>query len=115
MRTPAHVLIHDEAVVTLSEASLAEGTAELRWELRDLVLSGVRRIIVDVAAIDRLPSTTLAALLSAHRACRARGGGVVIRNPNRAALDLLRHTGLHRVFAVERSTTATEDRPRGTT
>src|SRR5690606_22586972 len=108
MRTPAHVLLHDEAVVTLTEADVAEGTAELRWQLRDLVLSGVRRIVVDVAAIDRLPSTTLAALLSAHRACRARGGGVRIRNPNRATLDLLRHTGLHRVFAVEPAPAATD-------
>lgn len=99
--THEHPLVHDEAVVTLSDARMSEGAAELRWELHDLVLAGVRVIVVDVSAVEALSSTTLAVLLGAHRACRARGGGVVIRNPNRRALDLLLHTGLHRVFEIE--------------
>lgn len=94
-------LVHSEAEVILTEALVANGMAELRWELRDLVLAGVRNLIVDVSRIDRLSSTTLAALLGTHRACRARGGGVIIRNPNAKALDLLRRTGLHRVFLVD--------------
>jgi anti-sigma B factor antagonist len=89
------------AVVILTEETVADGMAELRWELRDLVLAGVRNVTVDVAKIDRLSSTTLAALLGTHRVCRARGGGVIIRNPNHRAVDLLRRTGLHRVFVVD--------------
>jgi anti-anti-sigma factor len=94
-------LVRSEAEIILTEGLVAGGMAELRWELRDLVLAGVRNLIVDVSRIDRLSSTTLAALLSTHRACRARGGGVIIRNPNAKALDLLRRTGLHRVFLVD--------------
>jgi anti-sigma B factor antagonist len=55
-------------------------------------------IIVDVASIGELSSGTVAALLSAHRICRARGGGLVLRNPSRRTSELLRRTGLSRVL-----------------
>lgn len=109
MTTHEHSLVHDEAVVVLNEARVSEG---LRWELDDLVLAGVRVVVVDVARVAALSSTTLAVLLGAHRACRARGGGVVIRNPNRRVLDLLLHTGLHQVFELE-DPTARSSRPGG--
>ncbi|MBE1604107.1 STAS domain-containing protein [Actinopolymorpha pittospori] len=97
----ATALLHDQVIVNLTEDLLAEGTADLRWQLHDLVLAGSRQIIVDVSAVDRVSSTAVAALLTAHRACRARGGGVVIRRPSRRTLDLLHHTGLHRILEVE--------------
>jgi anti-sigma B factor antagonist len=99
--TPGDTYLPNWAVVMLSDAAIAGGMAELRWELRDLILAGARNVVVDVSQVEELSSTALAALLSTHRACRARGGGVIIRNPNRRARDLLQHTGLHRVFLVE--------------
>ena len=94
------------ALVVLNDAIVADGMAELRWELHDLLLSGVRNVVVDVSRIEDMSSTILATLLSTHRACRARGGKVTIRNPNPRALDLLRHTGLHRVFDLDTSGSA---------
>ena len=93
-----------KAIVTLTEANIADGASDLRWQLHDLMLDGVRTIVVDVSQVDRLPSTVLAALLATHRACRAQGGGVVIRYPGRAARALLRRTGLDHVFAVDQPT-----------
>jgi anti-anti-sigma regulatory factor len=40
-------------------------------------------------------------LLDTHRVCRRRGGGVVIRHASRKMTDVLRRTGLDRVFDVE--------------
>ena len=108
MPSPGDTYLPNWAVVMLTDAAIAGGMAELRWELRDLVLSGARNVVVDVAQVEDLSSTALAALLSTHRACRARGGGVIIRNPNRRARDLLQHTGLHRVFLIEESGAETE-------
>ena len=93
-----------EFVVTLSDAALADGLAELRWELRSLVLAGARRIVIDVSQVSHLPSSAVAAMLGAHRSCRARGGGVVIRDPSRRTLDLLQRTGLWRVLRLDFST-----------
>lgn len=85
----------------ITDETFVEGMAGLRWQLRALVLGGARIVVADVADLRQMSSTAVAALLSAHRVCRLRGGGVVIRHPNRRTLDLLHRTGLHRVFHIE--------------
>jgi anti-anti-sigma factor len=104
-RTSAQPVIDVRAdpVVVLDDTAVTDGLAELRWHLRDLVLAGARTIEVDLSGTSRMGSSALAALLSAHRACRARGGGVVLVNPNRHVTDVMRRTGLWRVFRVERA------------
>ena len=91
----------DVVVVRLTEDMLADGVADIRWLLRDAVLSGAREVVVDVREVEHLSSPAVASLLSAHRACRARGGSVVVRGPNRRILDLLRRTGLWRVLGLD--------------
>ncbi|HEY9392107.1 MAG TPA: STAS domain-containing protein [Mycobacteriales bacterium] len=93
--------VRDRAVVRLTDATFRDGMAELRWRLRDQILAGVRVLVVDVSAVRQLSSTAVAVLLGAHRSCRARGGRVIIRNPNRRTLDLLHRTGLWRVLRPE--------------
>ncbi|NLT56544.1 MAG: STAS domain-containing protein [Actinomycetales bacterium] len=101
MTTERTVLVNDRVVVPLSDAMLRDGVADLRWRLRELVLSGARIIVVDIGSAGVLSSSAVAAMLSAHRACRARGGRLVIHNPDRRTLDLLRRTGLWRVLRQE--------------
>ncbi|HEU4676884.1 MAG TPA: STAS domain-containing protein [Motilibacteraceae bacterium] len=96
----------DEAVVFVTDALLADGLAELRWLLHDHVLAGVRVLTVDLSGVEQLSSPAVATFLWAHRSCRARGGGVVLRGANRKTLDLLRRTGLWRVLQVEAGGTA---------
>ena len=98
--------ITDEAVLELTEDMVADGVATLRWTLHDLVLAGARVLIVDVSQVEQLSSTAVAALLWTHRACRVRGGGVVLRSPNRRTLELLHRTGLWRVLQIEQSAPA---------
>ncbi len=95
--------LREQAVVELDDHTINEGLPDLRWHLRDLVLGGAQTIRVDLTHTTRMGSTALAALLSAHRACRARGGGVVLVNPNRQVLELMRRTGLWRVFRTEQA------------
>ncbi|MCZ2858638.1 STAS domain-containing protein [Blastococcus sp. VKM Ac-2987] len=90
-----------EVVLRLTEEMQADGVADIRWLLHDALLSGARRVVVDVREVDHLSSPAAASLLSAHRACRARGGSVVVRGANRRTLDLLRRTGLWRVLGLE--------------
>ncbi|WP_344608732.1 STAS domain-containing protein [Sporichthya brevicatena] len=91
----------DVAVVLLHPDVEPDGMPDLRFELHELVLAGVRTIVVDASCLDELPSPVIGALLTAHRACRARGGAVAIRFPSRRALDQLHRTGLWRVFDVD--------------
>ncbi len=90
-----------KAIVTVTDGLLAEGLTGLRWQLRDLVMDGACLVVVDVSDVDQISSTLLAALLDTHRVCRRRGGGVAIRHANRRTAELLRRTGLDKVFAVE--------------
>lgn len=90
-----------QAIVTLSDKLLAAGSSALRSELRSLVMDGVCVVVIDVSDIGQIESTLLGALLDTHRACRRRGGVVVIRHADRRVADLLHRTGLDRVFDVE--------------
>ena len=83
------------------EPDLDSAPTALRWQLRGLVMDGVSLVVVDVSELDQISSTVLAALLDTHRVCRRRGGGVVIRHASRRMSDVLRRTGLDRVFEVE--------------
>jgi len=88
-------------VVVLDAALVAGGLIDLRSRVQDVVLSGVRTIIVDVSQLDCLSSAMLTALLWAQRRCRARGGTVLLREPSRRSTDMLRRTGLWNVLAIE--------------
>ncbi len=96
-----HAHSGDVVVMDLGGLELTDDVAGLRWHLRDLVLAGARTVIVDLATVPQLSSTTVATLLATHRLCRARGGRVLVRNPSRRVLDLLTRTGLCHVLQVE--------------
>jgi anti-anti-sigma regulatory factor len=91
-------MANDTETVVLTEALVENGMADLRWELRALVLSGARVIVVDLAQTGELSSGLVTVLLGTHRICRARGGGLFLRNPDRRTAELLHRTGLSRVL-----------------
>src|ERR687894_2954647 len=78
----------DVVTVHLDDALLADGLADVRWLLHDALLAGARRLVVDLSKVTVLSSTAVASFLWAHRTCRARGGAVVLRGPNRRTQDL---------------------------
>jgi anti-anti-sigma factor len=91
----------DEMTIHLDDALFDDGLADVRWLLHDALLSGARRLLVDLTGVQNLSSTAVASLLWAHRICRARGGTVVLRGANRRTLDLLHRTGLERVLELD--------------
>lgn len=97
-RRPAH---DAEVLLSVTDAMLRDGLADLRWMLHDALLAGARRVVVDLDDVQQLSSSAVASLLWAHRICRARGGGVVLRGANRRTEDLLCRTGLWRVLRLE--------------
>lgn len=101
MTDATHSPLPQKAIVAISEADLGPGLTGLRWRLRGLVMDGASLVVIDVSDVGELSSTLLAALLDTHRVCRRRGGGVVIRHASRKMSDVLRRTGLDRVFDVE--------------
>lgn len=101
MPNSVHSPLPQKAIVSVTDALLAEGLTGLRWQLRDIVMDGACLVVVDLTDVDHVSSALLAALLDTHRVCRRRGGGVVIRHANRRTADLLRRTGLDKVFEIE--------------
>ena len=91
----------DQVTIRLSDDLLADGLADVRWLLHDALLVGARRLVVDLSKVTVLSSTAVASFLWAHRTCRARGGAVVLRGPNRRTEDLLLRTGLWHVMQME--------------
>jgi anti-anti-sigma factor len=93
--------IQDDVVVPLRAEDTPAALVELRATVTGVLLRGGRTVVVDVSELDRLPASVLSALLWAHRRCAARGGHIVLRSPQRAALDQLRRTGLEHIFRVD--------------
>ena len=98
---PGPASVADEVVVALDEALLAPGLADARWLLHDALHAGARRIVVDLSRVEHLASPALATFLWAHRICRARGGGLVLRGADGRTRETLRRTGLWRVLEVQ--------------
>jgi anti-sigma B factor antagonist len=96
----------DCVVVSLDDDSLLEGLTDLRWRLRQVLADGTPTVLVDVSRVERLSSATIAALLWARRQSQARGGQVILRSPSRRSLEMLRRTGLGRLFAIDTAAAA---------
>ncbi|WBQ03398.1 STAS domain-containing protein [Kribbella sp. CA-293567] len=101
MSNVLHSPLPSKAIVTVTDALLARGMAGLRWQLRDLVMDGTYLVVVDLSEVDQISPQLLAGLLDTHRACRRRGGGVVVRHANHQVTELLRRTSLDKVFEIE--------------
>lgn len=88
------------SVVTLADDSLLHGLTEIKARLADMPHSGGADLVLDLSRLDRLSSATLAAMLWARRTCYARGGRVVVRNPNRRCREVLTRTGVAELFVI---------------
>jgi anti-sigma B factor antagonist len=72
----------------------------LRARLAGLLDSGRRRVVVDLAGVDFLDSTGLAALVTGLNRAREIGGSLTLACPQERLVRLLRITGLDEVFVV---------------
>jgi anti-anti-sigma factor len=87
-------------VVRLTDDALLRGLSDIKGHLAATTSGGTTVLVLDVSELERLSSTTLAAMLWARRTCYARGGRVVVRGPNRRCRDVLIRTGLSSLFDI---------------
>ncbi len=82
----------------------------LREQLRDLVDSGSRRLVVDLSTTDFVDSSGLGALISGLKSARQAGGDLRIAAPNAQVRSVLSLTRLDRVLtAYESAESAFDD------
>lgn len=105
-------MVDDDAVVWLEDGRLTEGIAELRWGLEDLLSNGESTLVIDVSRVERLTAASVAAMLWAKRRCMARRVRVVLRNPSRRSVHMLRRTGLQGAIDMEGATWSTQGLPK---
>ena len=81
-------------VVTISDETLLETLADLRWRLSVILEPGPSTLVLDLSAVRRLSSATIAVLLWVKKRCRARSVHLVVRGPSGGGTDVLCRTGL---------------------
>jgi anti-sigma B factor antagonist len=79
-----------------------EVAGELRAALLNLIASGDRYLVVDLAAVSFIDSSGLGAFVSAFKALKTRNGEGDIRlaNPQTSVVELLEIIRLNRVFSA---------------
>ena len=92
--TDAVVLLAGELDISTSP-DLQDALAGLTGE--------ARRVTVDLAELEFMDSTGLAALLGAHKALQERGGTLELRHPSKMVIGLVQITGLDDVFEIRMS------------
>lgn len=86
--------------VALADAALVHGLGDLRRRLDLLIAGGTHTLDIDVSAVDRLSSGSIATLLWVKRTCAVRQIRVVLTNPTTRTLDQLKRTGLANVLEI---------------
>ena len=89
-----------EATYALEGRYDAQRSAELDEHLRALYEAGASTIVLDLARVTYVSSSSLRVLLLAHRRAVAAGGSIVLANTPSRVLSLLRMAGLDRVFGI---------------
>jgi anti-anti-sigma factor len=85
-------------VVSLSGTLDAWSEPEVRSALKAVLDQGTSRIVLDLAALRRIDSSGLSALLSVLKAARAAAGDVVLLSPSAAVVSVLRLTRLDQIL-----------------
>jgi anti-anti-sigma regulatory factor len=80
--------------VELHEPALAHDLSRMRTQLADMLLRGRGTVTVDLSAVERISSPTVAALLWARRSCAARSVPFSVTGYTGQSAGVLRSCGL---------------------
>jgi anti-anti-sigma regulatory factor len=101
---PSHPYVDrrsERVVVPLKNAGLADVLDDLDVRLTAALDGGPRTLVIDLAAVDRVSSTMIAALLWTRRRCVSRGIEVRLGRPSRRCIDALARVGLLGLLPVD--------------
>jgi len=85
-------------VVASGKLTMGEGASTLRTKIRELVASGSRRIVLNMADVSYMDSSGLGELIGAHTTVTTAGGEIKLLNLGKRVHDLLKLTKLYTVF-----------------
>lgn len=97
----------EETIIVLRESAAApapgraDSVESLERHLEAALAARPAVLVLDVAAVERPSSTTIAMLLWARRRCAAQGAQIVLRHANQRWRTLLSRTGLREVVPLE--------------
>lgn len=91
--------IGDVSILDLSgRITLGEASAILRDEVWDLLTSGHRKIVLNLADVSHIDSSGLGELVGAYATAGKEGGKLKLLNLQKRVRDLMQITKLHSVF-----------------
>jgi anti-sigma B factor antagonist len=96
-------------VETSGKLTLGEGTSTLRTKIRELVESGSRRIVLNMADVTYMDSSGLGELIASHTTVTTAGGEIKLLNLAKRVHDLLKLTKLYTVFEAYEDETSAVD------
>ncbi|MGA2195628.1 MAG: STAS domain-containing protein [Bryobacteraceae bacterium] len=85
-------------VVASGKLTMGEGASTLRTKIRELVASGSRRIVLNMADVSYMDSSGMGELIAAHTTVTTAGGEIKLLNLAKRVHDLLKLTKLYTVF-----------------
>jgi anti-sigma B factor antagonist len=80
--------------------TLGEGASSLRQAVKDLLMKGERRIILNLTKVQYVDSAGLGELVGIYVTVRNQGGEVKMTGVNSKILGLMQVTKLHTIFDV---------------
>ena len=88
-----------DGIVALHEVGPGSRFEEFEHRLDTALAARPRALVLDMAAVDRVSSTTVAMLLWARRRCAAHGIELELGRPSRRCHDTLERSGLLRLVS----------------
>ncbi|MFE9101116.1 STAS domain-containing protein [Actinomadura geliboluensis] len=101
--------LNDRTVIAISGSLDATSTPFLRERLYAALRDSGAYVTVDLSDVTFCDASGLAMLVGAHHRAEATGTTLTLARPRPQPADLLRATGLHRVFLVGSSATDAQD------
>jgi anti-sigma B factor antagonist len=80
--------------------TLGEGSVVLRDTVKDLLLKGRKKILLNLGDVNYIDSSGIGELVSAYTTARNQGGDLKLLNLTKKVHDLLQITKLYTVFDV---------------
>jgi anti-sigma B factor antagonist len=93
--------VDDVTIVDVSgRITLGEGASQLRDELRSLLASGQKKILLNLSDVTYIDSSGIGELVSAFTTATSQGGSLKLLGLTHRVKDLLQITKLYTVFDV---------------
>ncbi len=96
-RTSGNVTIIDAR----GRIAFGDGVTQLREAVANALASGARNVVLNMKEIDYVDSSGMGEMVRSHMAIRKQGGQLKLANPNKMVIDVLRATGMNKVFDVQ--------------